>query len=142
MITRGDLVERFGEKTIANLELMLGAESTTAAINDAVEEAESYIAMQYVLPLIAVPAVLKGKLCDMVRYRLMSAKSPDEVTKRYDDAIAWLRRLSLKQVVLNLPPAPDGSIPPTQEQGGRIAVGSSDYGGVFGRGTTDKMPSI
>ena len=142
MINRDDLVARFGSRDLSNLETALGAGSTDAAIKDATEEAESYIAVQYSLPLIAVPEVLKGKLCDIARYRLMSNRATEEASKRYDNAIAWLRRLSRKEVILNLPPAADGSVPPTQEQGGRIVVGSSDYGGVFGKATTDKMPTL
>lgn len=142
MINRDDLVARFGSRDLLGFENALGAGSTDAAIKDATEEAESYIAVQYSLPLIAVPEVLKGKLCDIARYRLMSNRATEEASKRYDNAIAWLRRLSRKEVILNLPPAADGSVPPTQEQGGRIVVGSSDYGGVFGKATTDKMPTL
>lgn len=142
MINRDDLVARFGQRDVLGLESVLGIEGTDAAIKDATEEAESYIAVQYSLPLIAVPEVLKGKLCDIARYRLMSNRATDEVSKRYENAIAWLRRLSRKEVILNLPPATDGSVPPTQERDSRVAVGSSDYNGVFGKATTDKMPTL
>lgn len=146
--SRDDLFERFGQVSIENLERMVSADKqpsaaiTEAAIADASEEADSYIAVSYSLPLPAVPAALKRVVCDIARYRLHSQQSTEEITQRYEDAIAWLKRIADKKAVLKLPIDESGQQPDATQNSNKVAVGTSDYNGVFGRATTDKMPSV
>lgn len=146
--SRNDLFERFSQVSIENLERMVSADKqpsaaiTEAAIADASEEADSYIAVSYSLPLPAVPAALKRVVCDIARYRLHSLQPTEEVKQRYEDAIAWLKRIADKKAVLKLPVDQSGEQPDATPNSNKAAVGTSDYNGVFGRATTDKMPSV
>lgn len=146
--TRDDLIARFGVQSIEQLERAVsqGVDPAVSekALTDAQELADSYIAARYALPLPAVPETLKGVVLDIARYKLYAMRAPDEVRQRYEDAISWLKQVSAGKAVLQLPPDPDAGTDggEASKNTSRIAVGSSHYGGIFGRETTDLMPSI
>lgn len=146
--TRDDLIARFGVQSIESLEKTIAKvvdpSVSNKALTDAQELADSYIASRYSLPLSGTPESLKGYVLDIARYKLYINKAPDEVRQRYDDAMTWLNRISSGKVVLQLPADPDTDTP-TAEAGknqSRIAVGTSHFGGVFGKEVTDQMPMI
>lgn len=146
--TRDDLIARFGVARIESLEKAISkvvdpAVSETA-IRDATELADSYIAARYGLPLSGVPESLKGYVLDIAHYKLYTQKPTEEARQRYEDAIAWLNRVSSGRVILQLPANPDAGTDTSEatKNRSRVAVGVSHYGGVFGKEVTDLMPMI
>ncbi|MEG2565958.1 MAG: DUF1320 domain-containing protein, partial [Acinetobacter sp.] len=92
--TESDLVARFGDE-IEGLKTMLPSQSSvTDAIQDATEEINGHIGGRYPLPLPNVPSNLKRMACDIARYRLYFQQPTDEVRQRYEDAIAFLKRVA------------------------------------------------
>jgi phage gp36-like protein len=62
-------------------------------LQDASEEIDSYIAVGYRLPLPQIPATLKRVACNIARYRLYYQRPTEEVDKRYEAEIAYLKEL-------------------------------------------------
>lgn len=146
--TRDDLIARFGVARIESLEKTISkvvdpAVSETA-IRDATELADSYIASRYSLPLSGVPESLKKYVLDIALYTLYAQKPTEEATKRYEEALTWLNRISVGRVILQLPANPDAGTDTSEatKNRSRVAVGVSHYGGVFGKEVTDLMPMI
>lgn len=146
--TRDDLIARFGVQRIEALEKAISkvvdpAVSETA-IRDATELANSYIASRYGLPLSGVPESLKKYVLDIALYTLYAQKPTEEATKRYEEALTWLNRISVGRVILQLPANPDAGTDTSEATKNRahVAVGVSHYGGVFGKEVTDLMPMI
>ena len=146
--TRDDLIARFGVQSIESLEKTVAKVVDPAvsekAIRDATELADSYIASRYSLPLSGIPESLKKYVLDIARYNLYVQKPTEEVTKRYEEALTWLNRIASGRVILQLPANPDTGTETTEagKNQSRIAVGTSHYGGVFGKDVTDRMPMI
>lgn len=145
---RDDLIARFGVQRIERLEKAIAnvvdpAVSETA-IRDATELADSYIASRYGLPLSGVPESLKKYVLDIALYNLYAQQPTEEVTKRYEEALTWLNRISVGRVILQLPANPDAGTDTSEatKNRSRVAVGVSHYGGVFGKEVTDLMPMI
>lgn len=135
-LTVNDLQARYP----ADAYLLADTDAVSAAINDAVAEADGYLAGRYSLPLPAVPPVLVGRLCDMARYRLWRDEASDEVRTRYRDAVAWLRDLSAGRAALVFAADPNTNLTPEPTPNrGRIAVGSVHETGVFGGTTLGRM---
>lgn len=98
----------------------LGAASAQAA-----SRIDSYIGVRYALPLATTPDFLIGISVDIVVYSLCNThdRLTDEITKRYERAIAWLRDISTGKAGL-------GQAEPTNaELGGGGPTGAT----VFGR---------
>ena len=95
IITRQDLIERFGEDELVLLTDREGRgviddEVLNRAIEDAEAETAAYIqAAGLVLP--SPPKVLVIKVCDIARYYLHDNGETQVVLDRYKQAIAWLR---------------------------------------------------
>ncbi len=72
------------------------AERIAAALADAAAEIDSHVGVRHALPLPAVPAALRRIAADIALYRLASngAALTEELRTRYQDAIAWLRRVA------------------------------------------------
>ena len=135
-LTVDDLQARYP----ADAYLLADTDAVSAAINDAVAEADGYLAGRYSLPLPAVPPVLVGRLCDMARYRLWRDEASDEVRTRYRDAVAWLKDLSAGRATLVFAADPNTQLTPEATPNrGRIAVGSAHESGVFGGATLGRM---
>jgi phage gp36-like protein len=107
-IDRDKMVAEFGESELIQL---TDRDGSTGAIVDATlmqamtnaeSEMDSYIGGRYPLPLPMVPEVLRSFACDIARYRLYDAKPTDEVSKRYDRAVSWLRDLAKGIVSLGI----------------------------------------
>lgn len=86
------------------------ADETLSAINDAIEyatqEINSYLIITQKLPLddvIINSNPITGRCADMVRYRLAKSHPSEETTKRYNDAIIWLKNISLGKAGLYNP---------------------------------------
>lgn len=97
------------------------------ALSDASAEVDTYVAAKYTLPLPSTPEVLVRLCVDIVIYRLSSDAGllTEERRKRYDDAVALLRRIASGEVSLGMP------TPPASSNG---TVYTSGPGRNFGRG--------
>lgn len=95
IITRQDLIDRFGEDELVLLTDREGRgviddEVLNRAIEDAEAETAAYIqAAGLVLP--SPPKVLVIKVCDIARYYLHDNGETQVVLDRYKQAIVWLR---------------------------------------------------
>tara|TARA_R110001583_G_scaffold63498_2_gene185820 strand:- start:1417 stop:1821 length:405 start_codon:yes stop_codon:yes gene_type:complete len=112
-ITLEDLTARFSVHEI----LALADDGTgeiddaevARAIEDASGEIDSYVAGGgYTVPLAPVPKIVQSYACDIARYRLYDDAATEQVTKRYDDAIKFLRAVAKGDVKLGIgaPAAP------------------------------------
>lgn len=103
---KADLTQRFG----AEIDQLLDRDNDgteDAGIFDATTaDADSiingYLASRYTLPLSSTPALLKQIACDIVRYLLWDDRAPEEVRKRYDDAMGKLRDIGRGLIALVL----------------------------------------
>ena len=142
--TEADLVARFGEE-IGNLKLMVSNPTfVDDAIQDATEEINGHIGGRYPLPLPNVPSNLKRMACDIARYRLYFEQPTEEVRKRYEDAIAFLKRVADNKAHLQIQLPETNEIVDDQPKNkpSTVPIGTSYIGGVFGDATLDKMPTM
>jgi phage gp36-like protein len=112
--TKADLIERFSEG-----ELLAIAHDATGAIDDAaVERAcddasgeiDGYVsAAGYQVPLSSVTRIVTAYACDIARYRLYDEHASEQVQKRYDDAVKFLRSVSRGEVKLGISTGPSSS---------------------------------
>lgn len=107
-----DLEARYGVDEIAMLGQTVGVGGVVQALQDATEEADSYVGVRYTLPLPSAPAPLKVAVCDIARFRLYKDRPTEEVTYRYERAIKWLTAISVGKAVLIFTP---GLTPEEQE---------------------------
>jgi phage gp36-like protein len=107
------LNSRFGQAEIDSL-LDRNREGTpdTAALAAVIRDADAlidgYIGGKYTLPLVFVPDLLANLSADIVRFRLYDAQAPEEVRRRYEDALAVLKGIASGEVVL--PPGVNGAV--------------------------------
>ncbi len=103
-----DLQSRFSESELIDL----SDREQTGAINldvidqalaDASAEIDGYLGGRYSLPLPSVPDVLTRLCCDIARYLLYSERAPEQLQKRYDNAVGFLKALSKGDISLGLP---------------------------------------
>ena len=142
--TEADLVARFGEE-IGSLKLMVsGPTFVDDAIQDATEEINGHIGGRYPLPLPNVPSNLKRMACDIARYRLYFERPTEEVRKRYEDAIAFLKRVADNKAHLQIQLPETNEIVDDQPKNkpSTMPIGTSYTGGVFGDDTLNKMPTM
>jgi len=87
-------------------------EACLDAINQALDVADgtinSYLASRYTLPLTVTPAVLKKTALDLARHELHKERATEEITKRRDNAIAWLKDLASGKATLGAPTLDSG----------------------------------
>ena len=142
--TEADLVARFGEE-IGSLKLMVSSPTfVDDAIQDAVEEINGHIGGRYPLPLPNVPSNLKRMACDIARYRLYFERPTEEVRKRYEDAIAFLKRVADNKAHLQIQ-LPETNVIVDDQPKNRPSttpIGTTYTGGVFGDETLNKMPTM
>ena len=142
--TEENLVARFGNE-IEQLKQMLPSQSAIDdAIQDATEEINGHIGGRYSLPLPNVPSNLRRMACDIARYRLYFQQPTEEVRKRYEDAIAFLKRVADNKAHLQIQLPETNQIVDDQPKNkpSTAPIGTSYTGGVFGDSILDQMPSI
>lgn len=120
-VTKQELIDRFGEATLADLTDRGDSEPGVIddavldrAIDDAGAVVDGYLKVRYSLPLAAVPALLKPLAEDMIFYRLHVHGAPEEARNRYIAAIRQLEGLSkgtLKLDVAGAEPDAPGESP-------------------------------
>lgn len=147
--TEADLKTRFGAQVID--ELKLGREDeeepvdvVQVALQDAEEEINGYIGSRYPLPLANVPSNLKRIACDIARYRLYTEDPLEHITKLYDDAIAFLKRVQDKKADLQILDEQSKDIIDEEPKNkpSTVPIGTTYTGGVFGDDVLGRMPSI
>lgn len=103
-ISRDDLMLRFSETEILQLERNIsrenGIESTEKAIQDACDIVNSHIATRYALPLKMVTEPLKRAVAVIARYYLYKNRPIEQVRLDYDDVMSWLVKISNGTAVL------------------------------------------
>lgn len=100
-ITRDDLIDRFGEREIANLERNINdPQAVQTAINDAVNVIDGYVAASNALPLPIIPASVARTCAVLARYYLYKDKPTDRVRSDYEDAVRWLELVSAGKIKL------------------------------------------
>lgn len=114
--TRQDLIDRFGEDELIQLTDRAGTGAVDdavldQAIEDASGEIDGYLASGgYATPLSPVPRIVTAKACDMARHALYDDHATEQVRKRYEDAIRFLRAIADGTVRLGVSaPGPVGS---------------------------------
>jgi phage gp36-like protein len=142
--TRQDLEARFGADEIANLEAMQTVTGALEeALQDASEEIDSYVAVAYDLPLPNIPATLKRVACNIARYRLYFQRPTEEVDKRYEAEVNFLKRIADGKAVLNIQNEQNEVIEEKPKRNPKsIPIGTSYTGGVFSDEQLNKMPSV
>lgn len=113
-----DLITRFGEDELTQLAPNTagdGYDSNTVAqaCEDASGEIDGYVAAAgYPVPLIPAPRIVLAYAADIARYRLYDEHAPEQIRKRYEDAVKFLRAVSHGEVMLGakLPEATSGSV--------------------------------
>ena len=153
--TEADLEKRFGKRQLDELKSMhevdvvegeepKSVDVVDVALQDADEEINGYIGSRYTLPLANVPSNLKRIACDIARYRLYSEQPLEHITKLYDDAIAFLKRVQDKKADLQILDEQSKEIidDKPQNKPSTVPIGTTYTGGVFGDSTLNKMPSM
>lgn len=125
--TRQDMIDSFRETELVQLTNEQVEESTviddtvlTKALQRASDEIDGYLAGRYALPLATVPANLVGICCDIARYRLYDDRATEQVTKRYDDAVKYLKALATGTISLT----PSATNEPVPGAGGAQSFGN------------------
>jgi len=125
-----DLLTRFGEAELLRLAMTQAGELDEAALTLALTDASSlidgYLAGRYPLPLAHIPSALVPICADIARHRLYGEQAPEQIGKRLDAALAFLKSVGKGELALGL--AADGQLLESQN----LAQLQSD-GRVFGR---------
>ena len=96
------------------------------ALEDASSLIDGYLAGRYPLPLAHVPTALVPICCDIARHRLYGEQAPEQIAKRYEAAVAFLKSVGRGELALGL------SVDGEQLESQNLAELQSD-GRVFGR---------
>lgn len=141
--TRDDLVGRFGDMAIGQLESMHddGLLATVNALSDATEKMNSYLSIRYQTPLVKTEH-LKLVCCNIARYLLYVNDATGEPEDRYNDEIKWLKDVAAGRAnVTFAEPLTDEEQQKTYVKPA-VPIGSSYPGQIFGDDVFAKMPSI
>lgn len=110
--------ERFTPRELQQLTQTGGGISLDKAIADASETVDSYLAAipgrAFSLPLSVPPAKIVGVTADIARYELWAQRASEEVQRRYDQAISYLKDLVAGRAIIIIgdeTPIDDGGDP-------------------------------
>ena len=131
--TKQDLIDRFGEAEMIQLtDRAATGEIDDAVLDQAIEDAggeiDGYLASGgYATPLSPVPRIVTAKACDMARHALYDDHAAEQVRKRYEDAIRFLRAVADGTVKLGVsaPEPVGGNV--AQMDGGRQVFGGGGF---------------
>ena len=82
------------------------------ALTDASGDVDSYLEAKHTLPLSSVPLKLEQVCCDIARYNLYDDHATEHISKRYDDAIKYLTKVSKGDISLGID---ENNASPTEE---------------------------
>ena len=101
-----DMQMRFGQEELEQLAPSdtdaVDQSKVESALNDASAEMNTYLGSVYSLPLTDPNPYLKTICCDITRFRLWDDAVSEEVRKRYEDAVAWLKKVVKGDVSLGI----------------------------------------
>ncbi|QOW46458.1 MULTISPECIES: gp436 family protein [Acinetobacter] len=141
--SRDDMVLRYGLTHIAQLERNLTVnESVQSYIQDASDIADGFIGVAYTVPLEHPPKNLTIYICDIARYLLHRQQAPDEVRQRYEDAIAFLKRVADGKATLLIKREDTQEVTQAKKVKAVAPLGTTYRGGVFGDDILNNMPSV
>ena len=141
--TRDDMVKRYSLTEVSQLERYLtGGESVDAAIADAGSIIDGWIGVEYAVPLEYPPDNIKIFVCDIARYLLWKSKASEEVRRRYDDAMSYLKGVSKGTNVLLVKNPTTQEVKPAAKSPTAMPIGTTYRGGVFSDDVLNKMPSV
>lgn len=103
-VSEADFERRFGVGELRDL--VREGHSFGQIENEAASLVDGYLASKYTLPLVSVPGIVVALTADVARYRLWDERAPEEVRRRYEDALAQLRDLAAGRMAL--PPGATG----------------------------------
>ncbi|WP_151800731.1 gp436 family protein [Acinetobacter junii] len=141
--TRDDMVKRYSLTEVSQLERYLaGGESVESAIADAGSIIDGWIGAKYAVPLEYPPDNIKIFVCDIARYLLWKSKASEEVRRRYDDAMSYLKGVSKGTNVLLVKNPTTQEVKPAAKSPAAMPMGTTYRGGVFSDDVLNKMPSV
>lgn len=101
-----DMQMRFGQEELEQLAPSdsgaVDQDKVDSALSDASAEMNTYLGSVYSLPLTDPNPYLKTICCDITRFRLWDDAVSEEVRKRYEDAVAWLKKVVKGDVSLGI----------------------------------------
>lgn len=107
--TQNDIVELYGSDALFVADRdgdgVPDAAAVEQALSSASDEIDSFLAVRYPVPLSdPAPAVIRQYAIDIALYRLASSSDvmSEELRKRYEDAVAALRRIAKGEQALVL----------------------------------------
>jgi phage gp36-like protein len=105
--TQTHLEDAFGAVEIRQIADRDGSGAADAAAIEAVltradAMIDGYLAGRYALPLVASPPAIIATACDLARYWLYDDDVPEQVRKRFEDALRWLNDVAKGNVLLQL----------------------------------------
>lgn len=105
--TEEDMIHRFGEDELIQLTDKnnvggLNTDVLTRAISDANAEIEGYLSSRYSAPVTPVPTTLVRVACDIARYYLYDDMATEHVSKRYNDAVAFLKGVARGDISIGI----------------------------------------
>lgn len=117
-----DLIDRYGEdQVIVAADHDGDGTPDTAVVDQALADADAeidaYIGDRYQLPMQSVPPILVRLAADIAFHRLSPEAdvATEHRKRRYDDAVALLRRIAKGEASLGMPETPKGVAPATAE---------------------------
>lgn len=141
--TRDDMVKRYSLTEVSQLErYLMGDESVDAAIADAGSIIDGWIGAKYTIPLEYPPENIKIFVCDIARYLLWKSKASEEVRRRYEDAMSYLKGVSKGTNVLLVKNPTTEEVKPAAKSPSTMPIGTTYRGGVFSDDVLNKMPSV
>ncbi|QHJ80042.1 MAG: hypothetical protein [Caudoviricetes sp.] len=117
--TLSDMQQRYQKRS---LDLLTKAKTEDAkpddslierALSDACGLVDSYISARYRLPLTVVPQALAQQCCVIAFYYLNDLRATEQTTKRYEDALRWLRDVRDGKIPLGVDEA--GAAPDSED---------------------------
>lgn len=141
--SRDDMVLRYGLNHITQLERNLTEnESVESYIQDATDIADGFIGVMYKVPLESPPKNITIYICDIARYLLHLQNTNEEIRKRYEDAISFLKRVSEGKATLLIKSEVTQEVTRPKKVKASAPQGTTYRGGVFGDDVLNNMPSI
>lgn len=118
--TLDDLIERAGETEIRQIadrdrDGAIDADVVEAALTDADNLVNGYVAAKYTVPLVSVPDLVRTWSVSIARYILHRNGAPDHVQQDYKDALAALKDVARALIAL---PVAEGETAPSVAVGG------------------------
>lgn len=110
--TQADIIALYGADALVvadrNGDGAIEHASVARSLASAKGEIDTYLAARYSLPLTEVPEYLKQLCVDVAIYRLALPADvlTEEIRRRYDDAIAALKRIAKGEAALVFTPVP------------------------------------